>query len=151
MPQSGIVVDPTMTAPDSSSRSVTGASRCGHTGSTPGAPEAHRHPDAREVLLDGDRYAVQRAERLPARPASLARARRRQRGLGVVGGQGVDGRLQQRDPRLHGVVNLDRGEAVPGIPGAQRNCGQVGEMVVAVRVHRSQVTDGWPEVKVSFG
>lgn len=66
-------------------------------------------------------------------------------------GERVDGRLPQRDPRLHGVVNLDRGEAGPGIPGAQRNCGQVGELVVAVRAHRPLVADGWPEVKVSFG
>ena len=39
MPQSGIVVEPTMTAPDSSTRSVTGASRRGHTGSSPAHPK----------------------------------------------------------------------------------------------------------------
>jgi hypothetical protein len=100
-----MVVLPTSTAPASLSRAAAGASR---GAGASGRSEGRRHAGGGDVLLDRDRHAVDRAERLAGAPACLGGAGLSV-GLGIVAmPEGVDRRLPCLDPGADGRKRLAR-------------------------------------------
>ena len=103
----------TTTAPAARSRLTTSQSASAGTEFAPAAEGGHQSLD-RELLLDDERYAVERAE-LAA--GGLVRVARVGLGAGAVVdplGDRVEPRVEQRDPLEGGVGHLPRGELAVG-------------------------------------
>ena len=79
----------------------------------------HRVAARRDVFLDGDRHAVERAERLAAPPARLGGARLLERGFGPQQPGGLQVRLPALDVVEHRLRDLDRREAALAVGGDQ--------------------------------
>ena len=66
-----------------------------------GCPQRHRHALGGDIVLDGDRHAVEHADRLAIVPAFGRCPGDRARAVGVEGVQRLDMRLPRRDVRQH--------------------------------------------------
>src|SRR3989442_727773 len=72
-----------------------------------------------DVLLDGERHAVERRKRAARPPALVRRARLLQRRLGAHAVHGIDARLPGRDALESRARRVDRRELALGIAGSE--------------------------------
>ena len=100
---SGRLVVPIGIAPAAFTRAVTVASRSGTTSTDGERAVAHRHAADRDIVLDGDRHAVQRAQRVAAHHRGLGGAGRVHGLLRPQHGEDVEHRLQALGARQHGA------------------------------------------------
>ena len=118
MPQSGITVEPSTTAPASRTRAVTGASWSGTTESTPALPAGIGTPRRARFSLRVTGTPSSGPSGSPDGPPLLAGPGRGGRRRGVPLPERVEHRLPRLDDREDRVVDLDGGE-LPGGEGPQ--------------------------------
>ena len=97
-------------------------------GEEPGAA-GRQHAPGEHQILDRERHAVQRPQRLARHDGHLGGQGRLAGLLGGDGAEGVEPRVQPLDPRQHRVDDLDRGDRLlPDQPG-QVERGEPAEIV----------------------
>ena len=128
IPQSGMTVEPTITAPASVSRSTTGELRSGTTGTTPALPAGMGTPARARFSLtvagtpsSGPRGSPRRQRSVLSRRGDPGRL------VGAVP-QGVELGLGVVHDGQSGLHHLGGGEAAVGVGGAELGAGEPGDL-----------------------
>ncbi len=124
MPQSGMVVEPTMTAPCSSRRSTTGESRSGITPAVPATPACAGMP-ARTKFSFTVTGTPSSGPRCSPAPTGRPRPRHPEHLGGVEVGEGVDLGVAGGDVGEHRLGGIHRGELPRRVPGGEGGAGHL--------------------------